>query len=421
MNKKTATGFALLSLLAVLAAAGSVAYRSLATDAAGRKAAERDFQRLSGLLSSATTAADLADPELRQKLARYYRADAELLLVSVYERGAGLRWRIPASSPYAAPASPGAMPETSYPPRSALLLAAPLAGDPSGRLFVEALYTSLPQETVFAAFRDAALGLAAYLALTAAFALAVILVRSARDRRHGPQTSDAQGTERSSYGEKEARDVVPSESENPMEGGLAPALDDEDFQVPELETGHEPAAAEEVAKPTPTGLYSPLSGLGWESYLADRLDAELARSASFEQDLSLLLYYQEGLAPGSRDYGLVMKAARDFFSFRDLSFEYGPEGFAVILPNIDVDHGIRMAEEFLKKVTFTLREERDPLAYLPVFMGLSSRAGRLVDAARITAEAEAALSKAKEERDSHIIAFRPDPDKYRLFLAARGC
>jgi len=53
-------------------------------------------------------------------------------------------------------------------------------------------------------------------------------------------------------------------------------------------------------------------------------------------------------------------------------------------------------------------------------MGISSRAGRLVDSARISQEAEAALQKAREDRDSHIVAFRPDPDKYRLYLSAKG-
>ena len=53
-------------------------------------------------------------------------------------------------------------------------------------------------------------------------------------------------------------------------------------------------------------------------------------------------------------------------------------------------------------------------------MGISSRSGRLVDSTRIGKEAEAALKKAREEHDSHIVAFKPDPDKYRLYLASKG-
>ncbi|MBL8965899.1 MAG: GGDEF domain-containing protein, partial [Spirochaetaceae bacterium] len=182
-----------------------------------------------------------------------------------------------------------------------------------------------------------------------------------------------------------------------------------------------PGPAATAPSTAPAGLYSPISGLGWESYLNDRLDAELARSASFEQDLSLLVFAYEGLSPGSAEYGLVAKAIADFFSFKDLSFERGPEGFAIVLPNIDADHGLRMAEEFLKKLAGLFKEGSEPLAAPPAFIGLSSRAGRLVDAARVTQEAEAALKKAREDRDSHIVAFRPDPDKYRLYLASKGC
>ena len=80
-----------------------------------------------------------------------------------------------------------------------------------------------------------------------------------------------------------------------------------------------------------------------------------------------------------------------------------------------------MSEEFLKKLTFLLRDYRDPLEFLPVFMGLSSRAGRLVDADRISQEAEAALQKARDDCDTHIVAFRPDADKYRRYLASKGC
>ena len=42
----------------------------------------------------------------------------------------------------------------------------------------------------------------------------------------------------------------------------------------------------------------------------------------------------------------LLYAARGLRGFGD--------GFAVILPNVDADHGIRMAEEFLKKLTFIL-------------------------------------------------------------------
>jgi hypothetical protein len=53
-------------------------------------------------------------------------------------------------------------------------------------------------------------------------------------------------------------------------------------------------------------------------------------------------------------------------------------------------------------------------------MGLSARAGRLVEASRLLGEAAIALDRAKAEGDAKIVAFKPDPDKYRLYLASKG-
>jgi GGDEF domain-containing protein len=130
----------------------------------------------------------------------------------------------------------------------------------------------------------------------------------------------------------------------------------------------------------------------------------------------------DGLSPESEDYDVVSQSLREFFSFRDLAFERGDDGFSVILPNLDAAHALRMAEEFHKKLTIQIRgrEEGGARMALPLYMGLSSRAARLVEARRLIDEAGLALDRAREEDDSRIIAFKPDPDKYRLWLASMG-
>ncbi|HOX33893.1 MAG TPA: hypothetical protein PLB91_16300 [Spirochaetales bacterium] len=419
MKRRTVAAFAALSLIAAVLAAGSVAYRVLRAEERGKRAASTDFQLLLSELSGVRSSADLAEAPLRARLAAHYRACPSLLLVAIYERGSGLRWRIPDRSDYL-PASEDreAFPSPTYPERSSLLISAPLKGDPTGRLAVDALYSTLDQSTVFAAFRDALLALAAYLA--AAAALLAALAAASRGRVDSSWSSGA-----------------PAQGGSGGEPGPSPyAPPEEDFSVPEMgsfeaEANEAPATVKDQP-PLPeegarerggdAGLYSPASGLGWESYQAERLDAELARSASFEQDLSLLALSYDGIDRGSPAYAATAKAIVDFFTFRDLAFERGEEGFTVILSNLDIDAALRMAEEFFKKLTFLLRDyRRDPLEALPVFIGLSSRAGRLVDSGRITQEAIAALQKAREDCDTHIIAFRPDADKYRLYLSSKGC
>jgi GGDEF domain-containing protein len=154
--------------------------------------------------------------------------------------------------------------------------------------------------------------------------------------------------------------------------------------------------------------------------MKERLDAEISRSASFEQDLSLLVLCYDGLTSQDGEYREIAKAIKAFFSFRDLAFERGDDGFAIILPNIDSSHALRMAEEFNKKLVFLAEGDFAELELLPIYMGISSRAGRLVDANRLMGEASTALDRARYEKDTRIVAFRPDPDKYRQFLAAKA-
>jgi ABC-type cobalt transport system substrate-binding protein len=427
MKKKSQSVLFALSIAAVLIAALSVVVRIATAESAGREAARKSFDRLVTILAPVRSAQDLNDPGLRSRLAGFYRESPSLLLVTVYEKGMGVRWRMPARSDYLpARENVSPIPEPSYPPESAILLSAPLASDITGKLAVDALYVALPQARLFNAFRDAAFGLAAFLLVVAAW----LLFAFAAEKREKPEAGEA-----SAEGEDEVAPTAPDEEPLPDSAFEPESFGiEEDFEVPKLdedpsvaaESGIAPAASEAVAEPMaaagkPEGLYSPLSGLGWESYLRDRLDAELARSASFEQDLSLISISWPGLSPEKPSYALVAKTIAEFFSFKDLAFEHGPDGFIVILPDVDSEHALGLSEEFLRKAGSLIpREELDPKGRPPLFIGISSRSGRLIEGMRLEQEGMASLHKAIEDADSHIVAFRPDPDKYRIYLASKG-
>jgi GGDEF domain-containing protein len=433
MNRKVIVAFSIVCIVATMGAVISVAYRVIASDAAGRNAAKADFEGLRSVLAYVKSPSDLADPGLRARLAARYEASSALLLVDVYERDLGDRWRIPSDSPYLPPGS-GASPSPVHPPASTILLSAPLKGDSSGRLAVDALYTSLSQVEAFEPFRDALICLGAFLAL-AAVTLAIIsggegmrAVKAeaetkgaepsvapsdfAAEAAHYQYETLAAEAERNQAAREEEFDIPL------MDYGLAIKTPPKDLSVNEADPKEEAPTAAEAGEPA--GLYSPASGLGWESYTLERLNAEISRSASFEQDLSLLVCSYDGLTSQDAAYRSIGEAIKGFFSFRDLAFERGDDGFSVILPNIDSSHAIRMAEEFFKKLVFLADGDYAELELLPLYMGISSRAGRLVDADRLTTEASSALEKARYEKDSHIVAFKPDPDKYRLYLASKG-
>jgi len=433
MKKQSHVFLFVFTLLAVVAVAASVVVRVYLEEAEGRKAARDSFSRLCTVLAPVRTASDLAAPAIREGLLRYYRESPNVLLVSVYERGSGVRWRIPARSDYLPERQNSSfIPQPDYPIQSAFLLASALPADVTGKLAVDGLYVILPQVKVFGILRDAGLALAALIFVLACF----LLGQSIADRKKPrPAGAEARGAETGSRADEAGTEASKEEAMMPLsEESPYSAPTDEDFEVPSLSeepddgmqgTADSPAAlhagsAAAGGEAAPGGLFSPLSGLGWESYLEHRLDAELSRAASFEQDLSLLFIRGAGLSPGQADYGITARAIADFFSFRDLAFERGPDGFAVIMPNMDADHGLRMAEEFRRKLNQAFTGNRDRQGGPLLAMGLSSRAGRLVDSARVCQEADIALRKAASDTESHIMAFRPDPDRYRLYLAAKG-
>jgi hypothetical protein len=161
------------------------------------------------------------------------------------------------------------------------------------------------------------------------------------------------------------------------------------------------------------------SSLGSEGKLAGRLAAEIFQAASAGADLSLILIEHEELTPAMPEYARFAAAVEDSFGTPDPAFERGRGGFAVILPGSDSRKAVERASEFYKKLDYLAAGDAGELQFMPIFIGLSSRAARPVAADRLIAEAEAALRKAKEDSESHIVAFRPDPERYKDFLASR--
>jgi GGDEF domain-containing protein len=167
----------------------------------------------------------------------------------------------------------------------------------------------------------------------------------------------------------------------------------------------------------PSGLYSPRTGLGWEEYVKERLDSELHRCSSTENDLTLLLMeFTDAIE--ERIFIQGAKEAASFFAGKDLIFEYGEMGFAVILPSAGFEAAIAKAEKFYQRIV-----KRFPNSYMKacgLCIGLSSRSGRLLNTDRLLLEASEALKKAKSDTKTKIIAFKSDLEKYRAFIATQN-
>ncbi|MDC7240583.1 MAG: hypothetical protein PQJ50_09510 [Spirochaetales bacterium] len=182
-------------------------------------------------------------------------------------------------------------------------------------------------------------------------------------------------------------------------------LSEDDFDLPE---GEDDLMAEEPeslnsdsSEPT---LYNPETGLGWEAFLEERLGLELERSASFDQDLVLVMIREIG---DSSDMENISSIVREEYSYHDLIFEAGSNTLALIEPNKDLDEAIGDAQSLVKKISSETSSAN-------IKCGLSSRNGRLITGKRLINEADTSLNKADEENP--IVGFRSDPERFREYL-----
>lgn len=165
---------------------------------------------------------------------------------------------------------------------------------------------------------------------------------------------------------------------------------------------------------TPEGLFSPITGIGWQQYLEERLDAELVRAASSEQDLSLVIVRISGLARTDLLARKVSAILLQTFKFRDMLFEFAQDGFAGILQNVHLDQAMKTADALYAEIDTLIME----MGYSGrISIGITTRTARLLGAARMIEEAVSAARKACEEPDLPIVAFRANPEKYRNFVA----
>jgi GGDEF domain-containing protein len=231
-----------------------------------------------------------------------------------------------------------------------------------------------------------------------------------------PETEDSDGQipdDRMPSGD--APDNVPDDGLNDDEEIPDFNFDPEEEEASEELPGTGTPAEEALADGTPRGLFSP-RGLGWETYTRDRLDSELRRCASTEQDLALIIIdVTNPKKLGADEFKLFCQDAAQYFEHRDLIFEYGDQGISVICPGLSLDRAFAKSEEFNNRVIGKLA--RPAGSKIDLRFGISSRSGRLIDAGQISREAGEALKRAAGDMESHIVAFKSDPEKYRQYLS----
>ena len=171
----------------------------------------------------------------------------------------------------------------------------------------------------------------------------------------------------------------------------------------------ENAPASDSSESNPSGLFNPVTGLGWESYLDTRLENEINRAISSEIDISVFIINIPNLERESEERKKVSEYLSLQFQFKDLLFEYKNDCIVAIKISMNLDEALNFADKIHADISQILEQKQ-------CYIGISTRSIRIVSGERLFNEALAAVEHAKNEEDSPIIAFRVDVEKYRQFL-----
>ena len=145
-----------------------------------------------------------------------------------------------------------------------------------------------------------------------------------------------------------------------------------------------------------------------DSTLEAKLSEELSRNP--KNDVSLMLIHCAVNSPTDPAALALAVTIKDYIGSKDLVFELYKGAFAVLLPSVDLGGTLKMSEDLADVLAATLSLYRDIEGEAPVFIGISSRADRIVDAWKIYREASTAVHKAYAGGHSRILAFRPKPE-----------
>ncbi|MCR4899717.1 MAG: GGDEF domain-containing protein [Treponema sp.] len=190
----------------------------------------------------------------------------------------------------------------------------------------------------------------------------------------------------------------------------APAAPSKPAELPTMD--YEPVELEGVE--SEKGLFSPDTGLGWESYLLTRLDNELNRATASELDLSLFVIKLNGIDRKNPLMKTICETLICEFQFKDLLFEYHEDCVCALKISMGIDDAVSFGEKLIVDINTAAGDEKPE-----VFIGISSRGIRMVSGDRLLKEADEAMVHAQEDANNPVVGFRADAIKYRKFIETK--
>jgi len=148
-------------------------------------------------------------------------------------------------------------------------------------------------------------------------------------------------------------------------------------------------------------LYDKETGLSKEDFITERLDQELNRSASNNENLSVSFIQAEGL--DEEGYRSLISEIKELSGNSDLNFKWQDQGICLIDQDKDLTSVLVALDQLNQKYSGILR------------VGTSARNDRLVESEQLLKEARHALDRTNEQKP--VIGFQADPEKYRLLVS----
>lgn len=169
-----------------------------------------------------------------------------------------------------------------------------------------------------------------------------------------------------------------------------------------------------TAQPQPAPA-SPRTDPAWLEYLQPRLESELSRAESSDLDLSLARLRLDEPNVDSRlplVIAEVTRMIRESFPLHDMIFESGDDSCTILIPDTEIDVAVHTLDELRNRISAAVLEGKKRT----VSIGVSSRAGRLIDGRTLLEEADVSLEKASREGGNQVIGFRADAARFRESL-----
>lgn len=372
------------------------------------KTARESFESVKNTLSSAYLAAGSFEaPFFSEEVKQVFKETNNLRVIALYTEKSGIEY-LYAIAPRFLVAVPD--PKTDWAPGSSYKLR-PLMDTlftstitlPNGESYkIDGVYTLISHTDLFRIIRDSFLLLILFLLFSLLFNFLFL-----RSKQAPPDAEDYRKDSKESSNLHGPTPTLRSTAEGFSKISSSPITDSSIADSP-LETKTSIAGRNTINKCENKDRPEMKGGL---SYIKQRLGFELERAASFDQDLTLVVLECVEDCGTKEIYNNIGSTLAETISFQDLIFEYEKKGFAIIIPNMDLDTAIKDLELFQKKIT----EKNHKPSNLR--FGVSSRNGRLIRSDLLLKESLLALRKAKNEKGPHIVGFRSDPEKYRDFIA----